>query len=106
MKVLVATFSILSTLLMSSGASADAESFYKASEACDKWSKKGEAFMVIHESWDNKARGDNTRWCRDDVNNNQILGLELVGLEPGKTYLGKHLTHLLDRLQGGCVSIQ
>ena len=88
------------------GCSADSYSFYKASEACDKWSKKGEAFMVIHEWWDNKARGDNTRWCRGDVNNNQILGLELVGLEPGKTYLGKHLTHLLDRLQGGCVSIQ
>ena len=91
MKVLVATFSILSTLLMSAGASADAESFYKASEACHKWSKKGETYKVIHEWWDNKARDDNTGWCRGDVNNNQILGLELVGLEPGRTYLGKEL---------------
>ena len=131
-KTLIATFFILSFQLMSAGCSADSYSFYKVSEACDKWSKKGEAFMVIHEWWDNKARGDNTRWCRGDVNNNQILGLELVGLEPGKSYLGKelakpkasiifkyelwfqneslflnqHLTHLFDRLKGGCVSIQ
>ena len=40
MKVLVATFSILSTLLMSAGSSADAESFYKASEACISGVKK------------------------------------------------------------------
>ena len=92
MKVLVATFCILTTLLTGAGASADSVSFYKASEACDKWSNKGETYKVIHEWWDNKARDDNTRWCRGDVNNIQILGLELVELEPGRTYLGKELS--------------
>ena len=91
MKVLISTFSILSTLLMSAGASAAPHSFDRAREACDKWSKEGKTYKVIHEWWDNKARDDNTRWCRGDVTNHQILGLELLGVEPGKTYLEKEL---------------
>ena len=90
MKALIATFFILSIQLMRQDALLTLIPFIKHQKLAIS-GVKGEAFMVIHEWWDNKARGDNTRWCRDDVNNNQILGLELVRLEPGKSYLGKEL---------------
>ena len=92
MQGIIAILSIFPILLISGErVSADADSFYKAREACDHWSEKGEPYIAIYEWWDNKPKEGNTRWCRGDVDNNQILGLELDGLEPGRIYLEKEL---------------